>query len=169
MRMPCSRARQLLPLAALVLSTVGCDQATKHVARQALADGSSRPLLGGLVHFTLAQNSGGFLSLGDALSPRLRLFIFTVATSAFLVAALVALVRSRPSFSSRAGFGLALFAAGGLGNLIDRLCQQGLVTDFCILRLGPLHTGVFNVADVAIVLGVALIVIAAPARTQASA
>jgi signal peptidase II len=167
--MPCSRARQLLLLAALVLSTVGCDQATKHAARQALADGSSRPLLGGLVHFTLAQNSGGFLSLGDALSPGLRLFIFTVATSAFLVAALVALVRSRPSLKSRAGFGLALLAAGGLSNLIDRLCQHGLVTDFCILRLGPLHTGVFNVADVAILLGVAFIVIAAPSRTEASA
>ena len=169
MRMPCSRARQLLLLAALVLSTVGCDQATKHVARQALASGSSRSFLGGLVHFTLAQNSGGFLSLGDALSPRLRLFIFTVATSASLVAALVALVRSRPSFKSRAGFGLALLAAGGLGNLIDRLSQQGLVTDLCILRIGALHTGVFNVADVAIVLGVALIIIAAPERTQASA
>ena len=167
--MPCSRAHQLLLLAALVLSTVSCDQATKHVARQALANGSSHPLLGGLVHFTLAQNSGGFLSLGDALSPHLRLLIFTVATCAFLVAALVALVRSRPSFESRAGFGLALLAAGGLGNLIDRLCQQGFVTDFCILRLGPLHTGVFNVADVAILLGVALVVIGAPARSQASA
>jgi lipoprotein signal peptidase len=43
------------------------------------------------------------------------------------------------------------------------------VTDFCILRLGPLHTGVFNVADVAILLGVAFIVIAAPSRTEASA
>lgn len=160
--MPCSRARHLLLLAALVLTTVGCDQATKHVARQALADGPSGPFLGGFVHFTLAHNSGGFLGLGDSLSPRLRLFIFTVATSVFLVAALVAVIRSRPSINSRAGFGLALLAAGGFGNLIDRLGQQGLVTDFCTLHLGSLHTGVFNVADVAIVLGAVLIMVAVP-------
>ena len=48
--------------------------------------------------------------------------------------------------------------AGGTSNLIDRMVQQGLVTDFIFLQVGPLHTGVFNVADVLIMLGLAMTV-----------
>jgi hypothetical protein len=71
--------------------------------------------------------------------------------------------RSRRKFRSRSVglattrlhpfLGLALMVAGGLSNLVDRLFQSGAVTDFMVLRLGPLHTGVFNLADVGIVLG----------------
>jgi signal peptidase II len=49
---------------------------------------------------------------------------------------------------------LALIIAGGIGNLIDRLRYGGVVTDFLYLHAGPLHTGVFNVADMAITGGV---------------
>jgi signal peptidase II len=48
---------------------------------------------------------------------------------------------------------IVLFLAGGIGNMIDRVAQEGLVTDFLVLSLGPLHTGVFNMADVAITTG----------------
>ena len=48
--------------------------------------------------------------------------------------------------------GIALFAGGALGNLIDRI-RIGLVIDFFDLRIWP----IFNVADIAICLGVGLI------------
>ncbi len=163
------RVTRLGLLALLVLSTVACDQATKHVARQALEQGSRHDLLGGLVQFTLAENSGGFLSLGQALPSPLRLVVFTVATAAFLAAIVVALLRSRSSLSSLHHLGLAFLASGGLGNLIDRLLRGGLVTDFCFLRFGPLHTGIFNVADVAILLGIALVIASHFSRNPAPA
>jgi signal peptidase II len=43
--------------------------------------------------------------------------------------------------------------AGGLGNLIDRLAYGGYVVDFVNIGIGPLRTGVFNVADVGVVVG----------------
>ena len=49
---------------------------------------------------------------------------------------------------------LSLIVAGGIGNLIDRIRNHGRVTDFIYLAAGPLHTGVFNVADMAITCGV---------------
>jgi signal peptidase II len=53
--------------------------------------------------------------------------------------------------------GLALITSGGLGNLIDRLLNEGAVVDFIVLgRDGLIHTGVFNVADVAILAGILL-------------
>ena len=54
---------------------------------------------------------------------------------------------------------LTLVLAGGLGNLFDRL-KAGFVVDFLVIDLGPVQTGVFNVADVAITGGVALLLLA---------
>jgi signal peptidase II len=48
---------------------------------------------------------------------------------------------------------LVLVLAGGVGNQLDRVLQAGLVTDFINLGVGPLRTGIFNVADVAITCG----------------
>jgi signal peptidase II len=49
-------------------------------------------------------------------------------------------------------------AAGGASNLIDRLAR-GTVTDFMNVGIGPLRTGIFNLADVAITLGAVLVVL----------
>jgi signal peptidase II len=53
----------------------------------------------------------------------------------------------------------SLLVAGGLGNLVDRITRQGAVTDFLNIGVGQVRTGVFNVADLAIVLGVALLIL----------
>jgi signal peptidase II len=53
--------------------------------------------------------------------------------------------------------GLCLLTGGGLGNLIDRISNNGAVTDFLRLGIGPLRTGIFNLADVAIVSGVLML------------
>ena len=62
---------------------------------------------------------------------------------------------------------LALIVAGGIGNLIDRLRFGGYVTDFLYLHAWRLHTGVFNVADMAITGGVLWLLLAwvLPKRT----
>jgi len=46
--------------------------------------------------------------------------------------------------------------AGGISNLIDRILW-GSVVDFMSVGVGPLRTGIFNVADVAVMIGIALI------------
>ena len=54
--------------------------------------------------------------------------------------------------------GLTLFVAGGASNLVDRIAQ-GSVVDFLNVGIGPLRTGVFNVADMAILLGAGIFVV----------
>jgi signal peptidase II len=51
---------------------------------------------------------------------------------------------------------LSLICAGGVGNLIDRW-TLGYSTDFLNLGIGPIRTGIFNVADVALMAGCFLI------------
>jgi signal peptidase II len=55
-------------------------------------------------------------------------------------------------------FGAVLLAAGGIGNLIDRILRDGAVIDFMNLGIGPVRTGIFNVADVQIMAAVAIFV-----------
>ena len=49
--------------------------------------------------------------------------------------------------------------AGGIGNLIDRVFHGGLVIDFLNMGIGPVRTGIFNVADMAIMAGFALLIL----------
>jgi signal peptidase II len=72
--------------------------------------------------------------------------------------------RHRGSVRHAAAF--SLFIAGGASNWFDRL-SEGRVVDFMNVGIGWLRTGVFNVADVAIMLGVALFVFAELRSTSA--
>jgi signal peptidase II len=153
-----SRIMRLLAILLVSIGTVGCDQTTKHIARIELSASRSQRSLCGLVEFTLAENPGAFLSLGASLSKTLRRAVFTVSVSLGLAASLAYLLRSS-KLQLFSFFGLAWIIAGGTSNLIDRLTRHGLVTDFMLIRVGPLQTGVFNLADVAIVAGALALVV----------
>ena len=144
---------RLALLLLVMASTVGCDRVTKHVATELLADKPTQSFLADTVRLTYVKNTGGFLNLGASLPPVARTAIFTVATGLALVLLLAGLLRSKSSLWRASG--LALFLAGGISNWIDR-ALSGSVVDFMNVGIGGLRTGIFNVADVAIMLGVAL-------------
>lgn len=54
--------------------------------------------------------------------------------------------------------GTGLVLAGGASNWVDRVVR-GSVVDFINVGLGPVRTGIFNVADIAIILGVAILIL----------
>jgi signal peptidase II len=133
-----------------VVGTIGCDRITKHVASTTLAESPNRSYLGDTVRIGYVQNRGGFLSVGADLAPAMRAAIFKVATGAMVLVVIVVAVRRR--LSGRPALGLALFVAGGMSNWFDRI-TQGSVVDFLNVGVGPVRTGVFNVADMAIMVG----------------
>lgn len=148
-------------LFALVLLTAvtGCDQVTKVIARDQLASSPPVSLLNGVIRLVYSQNSGAFLSLGAQLPASLR-FLFFVVFAGGVLAALVAFILREEKVSLLLLTGLSLLACGGIGNLIDRILHHGDVVDFMILQVGSLHTGIFNVADLAIVAGVCVVLLA---------
>lgn len=151
---------RLLPRLFLVLAialTIGCDRVTKHVATLALAGAEPRSYLADTVRIIYAENTGGFLSAGANLSPTVKTLFFTVATGLALVA--LALLAVRRTWNGLAALGLALFLAGGVSNWYDRIAH-GHVVDFLNLGIGPVRTGIFNVADVAIMGGLVLFMLA---------
>ena len=139
-----------LALTLAVLSTIGCDRVTKHAAATFLSGLPSRSYLADTVRLGYAENTGGFLSLGAELPPTVRTGLFTVGTGLLLCLLVFTAIRRR--WDRLSTLGLALFVAGGASNWIDRV-TRGSVVDFLNVGVGPVRTGVFNVADVAIMLG----------------
>lgn len=148
--------KRLVLIFSLIFFTVGVDQVTKVLARDYLRGQMGYSYFGGLFRLEYAENTGAFLSLGAQLPESLRLAIFVVIVAVFLVGAGIYLVRQKIDMLSTVG--LSFLVGGGLGNLIDR-AFYGAVTDFLFMGWGPIRTGVFNVADMAIVLGVGLVLI----------
>ncbi len=143
-------------LVLVTVSTIGCDRVTKHLATTLLAHRPTRSLLADSVRLVYAENTGGFLSLGANLGAAVRNSIFVIATGLVLATLIGMLIRSRWPFWR--ALGVALFVAGGLSNWIDRL-TRGSVVDFLNVGVGWLRTGIFNVADVAIMLGIAILLL----------
>ena len=122
------------------------------MATQLLRDAPPHAYLNGAVRIEYALNPGGFLSLGSNLPGEFRPWIFIGVNSCLLLAlGFFLFVRQNVPFTL---FVAMLFIlAGGIGNLIDRVFSNGLVTDFRTIGIGPLRTGIFNVADIAVTVG----------------
>ena len=149
-----------------LLGCVGCDQVTKLIARDHLAPDVRVSLLNDVVRLQYAENSGAFLSLGEGLPEVVRHTVFILGGLVFVVVALVWALRARNMSRARV-VGAALMCGGALGNVIDRLAYDGRVVDFLNVGIGPVRTGIFNVADMALMLGVGLLMYRS-ARTRES-
>ncbi len=138
---------------------VGCDQVTKGIAREGLDGGRAISYMGDFLQLQLAENYGGMLSFGSSLSGEHRFLILTVfvaiALTGFFLFALLSKKMTTLQIIS-----ISLVLGGGLGNLIDRLLNDGAVIDFLVVGIGNVRTAVFNFADVAILLGALVLLVA---------
>lgn len=136
----------------LIFFAIATDQALKMLARTILTDTGEYRFLGGLVRFTLVENHEGFLGIVRGLPSHLQFLFLYVCVALLLTCCLVYLFfvrRQTPHYDAP----LALLTGGGLSNLGDRILHNGGVTDFMIVAIGKLHTGIFNLADVYILWG----------------
>jgi len=138
-----------LPLFLLIcLATLAVDQVTKAVLSQNLTHGKFVPLIGQWVGVRLVHNAASAFGL-------VRAAWVPLVCGAVISAALLAYVaRGALRRHPRLAVPLSLVLGGSLGNLVDRL-RSGGVTDFIDFRVWP----VFNTADAAITVGVALLAI----------
>ncbi len=144
-------ARLVLPSIALLVA--GCDQGSKRWAERDLA-GSPVTLIERRAELTYTENPGNAFRMDKVLPAPVRAPLLWTAALATLLWLGVAWWRQRGLTAS--GVAGALIAAGAAGNLIDRMAR-GFVVDFIHIRGWP----VFNVADIALVIGGGLLVLVA--------
>jgi signal peptidase II len=111
-----------------------------------LVPGQSIPVVPPILYITLAENSGAAFGL---LEHRLGLLI---AVAVVVIGGALAFLATRRSLSWTLAIGVGLVLGGAAGNLWDRLVT-GLVVDYVNFRVWP----DFNLADAAIVVGMALL------------
>lgn len=143
-----------LLLVALVLLVAGCDQATKSWAEDELAGEPPTEIVAGRVDLTYAENHGVAFNAERVLPAGATTPLIVLAALAALTTLGVLWYRRRGEVSARTA-GYALVLGGAAGNLIDRIVR-GHVVDFVHVHGWP----VFNVADVAIGAGAALLLLA---------
>ena len=129
------------------------DVITKAIAERNLLRGIPYEVLGNTVQLKLVYNPGA--AFGLSLGPQSR-WIFAVLTIVALVI-LARLYRATLAGHTARVAALALVCAGALGNLIDRLRSFFGVVDFIDVGIGDSRWPTFNVADMAVSIGAALL------------
>lgn len=133
-------------LIAIATIVIILDQITKYIVAVNMVEGMSIPIIDEIVHLTFILNPGAAFGLLENNR------WFFVATAIIVLAIIFFYRREIQAEAKLVQVGIALFAGGALGNLIDRV-RMGLVIDFFDIRIWP----VFNIADIAICMGVGLI------------
>lgn len=146
-----TRYHRLLTTGFVLASCIGLDQLTKRIAEKTLAHEPMQSFLFDTFRLQYIKNKGAFLGFGSNFSELVKLWLFLIIPFLCLLAAAIFVAFSRKPSTDQAVL-VSLIVGGGISNLIDRV-MQGSVTDFLNVGLGSLRTGIFNVADMAIMAG----------------
>jgi signal peptidase II len=147
-----------------ILVNIGCDQVSKKIVRKNVNPHETIPIVNDRVIVTNVENSGAFLSLGDSLPSPVRVIVLNILP-------LIALglgffyVLSKPELPRASAIGFSFVIGGGIGNIFDRVVY-GSVTDFLHIDFGFFQTGIFNMADLSIVMGAAIILVKSLFRSR---
>ena len=147
-------------LAALLVGLVGCDHATKIAARAALGEGRVVTVIPNVLDLRYAENRGTAFSVFPGAHGA-GTMVLLVAVSLFAIGALVVYWWRVRKNGAATQLACALVVAGAIGNLADR-AVRGFVVDFVHLH----HWPIFNVADVAITIGVAMLLVVSLTRAK---
>lgn len=130
------------------LFVVILDQLTKFLIRQNFQLGQSIPLIKNIFHFTYVTNTGAAFGLFKGIN------LFFILFSIMVIIVIFYHLRKIVEGDSLLQFAVGLLLGGTIGNLIDRLLH-GAVIDFLDFRVWP----VFNIADSAVTISIALLII----------
>jgi signal peptidase II len=142
---------------AIPLAIYAVDQLTKFLAIRRIKESGPVALFDGLVILAYVENDGAFLGMGGTWPYAIKVLAFIVLPLFACVAGLVYACRS--STKSLQAFSVLCIVGGGLGNLRDRIFNDGRVVDFLNFGLGSLRTGILNVGDLAVTFGALALVL----------
>lgn len=128
------------------------DQLSKLLVSSAMILGQSQTIIENFFYYTYSHNQGGAWGI---LSGHVGLFVL-IGVVAF--GAMIYYFTKTSKEQKLMRYGIVLLFSGALGNFIDRVAL-GYVRDFINFIIFGYDFPVFNIADIAIVLGVCLIIV----------
>lgn len=134
---------------------IGCDQISKDLVRKNIEPMQYVQLVNDNFILTNVENTGAMLGFGSDLSPILKM-IFLQGLPLIVLLVLLARMLQKSNLNRWMVLAFTFVIGGGIGNLIDRIAY-GSVTDFFQIKWGVFRTGIFNMADVSVTVGVLLL------------
>ncbi len=139
----------------VIFANVGCDQISKSIVRSHIDYRETIHLIGEYFILTKVENSGAFLSFGTDFPDAVKLFFLSILPVIVLLGAIYYLM-TKKNLTPVWAIGMSFVIGGGMGNIYDRILY-GSVTDFFHINFYFFKTGVFNMADVSIMIGMGLL------------
>jgi len=149
----------------IVICNVGCDQISKSIVRKEIGYYENIKVYVDNITLTKVENTGAFLSMGSVLPQFLKFALLIILPAIVLLMGLY-FIMTKARLSRLTIIGAAFVIGGGIGNLYDRI-RFGSVTDFLHIDFIIFQTGVFNLADVSIMVGMGMIIAAASWKHRA--
>lgn len=146
--------QRIVLILGIVAANIVIDQGAKQWAREQLMGLGQLSYLGDFFRLVYVENKGAFLSLGAGLSGTLRFIALNVLPAGLLLG-LVAYTLFSKQLSKLQIIAFSFICGGGVSNIFDRLLY-GQVVDFMNVGLAGLRTGIFNFADLSIMIGLAI-------------
>ncbi len=148
----------------LIILNIGCDQKTKQIAKDNLNPHEISYYFFDTFRLIYAENEGAFLSAGSELDGIWQLILLKILPVTMLFMLLLYTLFSK-SINIYQTIALSFILGGGISNIIDRL-NYGKVIDFMNMGIGSLRTGIFNFADLSIMLGIGIFIFANYKKTK---
>ncbi len=146
--------KRILLAAVLIIANIALDQITKQLAQQHLQGLGQLSYLGDFFRLSYVENKGAFLSLGAGLTGALRYIMLNILP-VLLLLGLLAYTLFSPQLLRSQIIAFSFILGGGISNVFDRIVY-GQVVDFMNVGLGSLRTGIFNFADLSIMIGLGI-------------
>ncbi len=143
----------------LIILNIGCDQISKKMVREDVKFRSTTEIIGDKFILTNVFNEGAFLGMGSDLNPAIKMILLIILPVVVLLLVLH-YVLTKKDIDNLTVIGLSFIIGGGIGNMYDRILE-GKVIDFFHIDLGGVFkTGIFNMADVSVMVGMGFILLA---------
>ena len=151
--------KRIITILLIVISVVGVDQWSKIWAVENVKNQVSTEYFNNFFKIVYAENTGAFLGSGSDLSPTVSFWVLKMIPLVILLGLFGYLLFTK-SMPRMATVAFSLVVGGGISNIADRFLNNGHVVDFMNMGIGSLRTGIFNFADVFIMVGIGMLLFA---------
>lgn len=142
----------------IMVTNIGCDQVTKSIVRQKIDYNERIIVIDDFITLTKVENTGAFLGLGNQLPKAIFIVVMIILPLIVIAYGLYYVLRKYSTLTKLLIIGICCIIGGGIGNIIDRVLY-GSVTDFLHFDFVVFQTGIVNMADISVTVGVFLFIV----------
>lgn len=144
--------KEIIVMISIVIGIFLADQVTKFIANYTMMEGQNYEIIDNFFYFTYVHNDGMAWSLFRGMR-----WLFVICTT-MAIGVMFYFFCMTKKHEVLTRYGLVIVLGGTLGNLIDRIVL-GYVRDFIHFYIFNYDFPIFNVADIAVVLGIGMIIL----------